>query len=201
MVEANAYLKRLKELREQIEKGAQKKTLAQAHEEVSKILGSILGEKQESKLASMFEKELINKGLLNPRHLETIKSIMKINNKDKKTKSEMNRQQVEDLRKDSSTLIRDLTEFKQREELSRIEKGRFRIKTAKGENYELISTGEAAFLISQTAIKKITNRVYESNEKELSEHLSKKAASKETRIDPKIFHILELELGQFEMIA
>lgn len=202
MGEANAYIKRLKELREQIEKGAQNKTLEGVYEEVTKLLRSILGELEEGKLITSFDKEIISKGLINPRHLETLKRIIKSREKDSKNKKkDLAKQEIEDLRKDASTLIRDLVEYKQREELSRIERGRFKIKTAKGEVYELISTSNEAFLISQTRIKKITNRIYDSNEKELSEALAKKVTSKETKIDPKIFHILELELGQYEILS
>jgi predicted nucleotidyltransferase/uncharacterized protein (UPF0332 family) len=199
MKQANDYLKRLKELRGQIEKRAQNKTLTQVYEEVAKLLRTIIGEFPDSKLVTLFEKDIVKKGLMNPRYLTTLKEVIKT--RDKKAKP-LGKQETEDLRKDASTLIRDLVEYKQREELSKIEKGRFRLRIANGEMFDLVITEGASFLISPTWIKKITDKAVDSNEKELSEALAKKANApkKDERLNPKIFHTIEKTIGNFDVL-
>ncbi len=203
MSSANDYIKRLKELREQIEKGAQNKTLKEIHTDVFKVLSAIFGENEEAKLAQLFEKELVGKGMMNPKHIAIMKDILKIKNsevKGKKEKTGLTKQEVEDVRKDAAVLIKDLVEYRQREELSKLDKGRFKIKTAKGDVYELIASGDnEAFLIDRNGIKKVTDKIHPSNEKELSEAIAKKVATKEMKLNHKIFQIIEKELGSFEV--
>ncbi len=202
---ANDYLKRLKELREQIEKGAQNKTVKEIHDEVFKVLSAIFGENEEAKLAQLFEKELVGKGMMNPKHITVMKDILKIKHpvesKGKKdNKTGLTRQQVEDVRKDAALLIKDLVEYRQREELSKADRGRFKIKTDKGEIYELIITADnEAFLIDRNGIKKVADKIQPSNEKELSEAITKKIMTKEMKLNHKIFQIIEKELGNFEV--
>ena len=57
------YLNRLKELREQIEKNIQEKTLVEVYKNIFKILGSLFGNKKDSDLVHDFEKELVNKAI------------------------------------------------------------------------------------------------------------------------------------------
>ena len=58
---ADDYLKRLKELREQIEKRNQEKTIEQIHDNVFQLLQGVFGKKSESQLVLDFEKEFIKK--------------------------------------------------------------------------------------------------------------------------------------------
>ncbi len=203
MKEANDYIKRLKELREQIEKGARSKTLGQIYDEVVALLKAIFHKDSEAGLASMFKSELVDKGLMNPAHASVLKNVFKFKNmmkEKKKLDKAETKQEIEDLRKNASILIRELVEYRQRDELSKIEKGRFRLRTAKGDIYELILTKDGAFLIDKTSIKLIKDRIKESSEKELSEALAKHVQEKDMKIDHRVFHVLEKELGDFDVL-
>src|SRR3989344_8845807 len=204
MKDANDYINRLKDLRKQIEKRAQSKTLKQIYEEVLALLKAIFREDSEEKLARLFKSELVDSGLLNPAHASVLKNVFKFKNltrEKKKLDNAETKQGIEDLRKNASILIRDLVEYRQRDELSKIEKGRFRLKTAKGDVYELILTKDGAFLIDKASIRIIKEKIKDSSEKELSEALAKHVQEKDIKIDHKVFHILERELGEFDVMV
>ena len=142
--------------------------------------------------------------MLNPAHASVLKNVFKFKNltrEKKKLDNAETKQGIEDLRKNASILIRDLVEYRQRDELSKIEKGRFRLKTAKGDVYELILTKDGAFLIDKASIRIIKDKIKDSSEKELSEALAKHVQEKDIKIDHKVFHILERELGEFDVMV
>ena len=79
-------MKRLKELREQIEKKIQERDLVEIHKNVVKLLKSIFGNKSEVSLIKEFEKQLVNKGKINPRYIHTLNELMSISKRLKQKK-------------------------------------------------------------------------------------------------------------------
>src|SRR3989338_7038791 len=63
------YLKRLKELRNEIEKKIQKKTFEETYSNILDIMKSLFGDKNEALLKQAYESEIVNKGQGNPRFL------------------------------------------------------------------------------------------------------------------------------------
>ncbi|HLD37297.1 MAG TPA: nucleotidyltransferase domain-containing protein [Candidatus Nanoarchaeia archaeon] len=198
--DVEAYMKRLKELRGQIEKRAQEKTIAQIHKDVFQLLKGIFGEKKDSALINSFESEFIKKGKLPSNYLITLKDIEKASEKFKKGK--IARHEVEDARKNASLLINHLIEYNQRCELVSLQKGRMRLKT-KDKTYEFVLAGEESFLIDKGKISRIDlekSKLADSNAGELTKALSEQGKKQDISISGKLFNVLRKELGEFEII-
>ncbi len=109
------YLKRLKELQEQIEKRAQERTIEQIYQDTFKLLKTMFGNKSQEKIIEDFEKELIKKGKLAPQDLRILNDIVAARTEFKKGKTTSHR--IEQARKNASILINELIEYNQRHEL------------------------------------------------------------------------------------
>jgi len=109
------YLKRLKELREQIEKRSQEKTIEQIYKDVFTLLKSMFGNKSQKEIISEFENQFVKKAKFSPQHLRILKDIVSARAEFKKGKS--NAQRVDEARKNASILINDIIEYNQRCEL------------------------------------------------------------------------------------
>jgi len=109
------YLKRLKELREQIEKRFNEKTIEQIYSDVFELLKIMVKEKSQTKIIETFEKNFIKKGQFPPQDLRILKDIVKARAEFKKGK--LDAHAVNDARKNASILINDLIEYNQRCEL------------------------------------------------------------------------------------
>ena len=110
------YLKRLKELREQIEKNAQEKTIEQIYKDTFDLLKTIIGKKSQAEIISEFEKDFVKKGKFAENSLRILKSIADARAHLKKGK--MDSHKVNEARKNASILINDLIEYNQRCELA-----------------------------------------------------------------------------------
>ena len=195
------YLKRLKELREQIQKRFQEKTIEQIYKDVFDLLKSIMGNKSQSEIVAEFEKDFVRKGKFTQQHLRILEDTVKAKAELKKGKS--NPVKVDEVRKNVALLINDLIDYAQRAELMTLEKGRMRLKHGKdGKEHmaELIISGGEAFLIEGNSIKKITDKLRDSEMKELTEAIERQKANKSLQIDPKIFDVLRKELGDYEIV-
>lgn len=195
--DAEDYMKRLKELRVQIEKRNQEKTVDQFYTDVFQLLGGMFGKKPEAKLISDFEESFIKKGRLPENYLHILKDIVRAKEQFKKGK--LAKHEVEDSRKNASMLINHLIEFNQRCELVSLSKTRVRLKT-KDKRYELVLAGGEAFLIDEGNISKITGRLENSSSQELTNALAKQEKTSEIKLDSKVFDVLKKHLGEFEII-
>ena len=116
------YIKRLKELRVQIEKRAQEKTIEQIYKDVFELLKSTLGKKSQALIISEFEKEMVKKGKFTNQHLRILKDIVNARKEFKKGK--LNSHKVDNARKNAMILINDLIEYNQRCELAEKNNGK-----------------------------------------------------------------------------
>ena len=153
--EANAYIKRLKKLMEQIEKRTGEKTVQKLHNEVFSLLENIFQTKSEKTLIENFS-ALIKKGEFPKRNLQILKEVKKA--KDDRKKNKLTKHEVDKVRKNTQELIAALVEYAQRKELFAKEKARIKISIA-GKQGELFLTKNknTAFLIpdinKQTILK------------------------------------------------
>ena len=106
------YLKRLKELREQIEKRSQEKTIEQIYKDVFTLLKAMFGNKSQDAVIEEFENELVKKAKFSPQHLRILKDIVHARAEFKKGKSNIHK--VDEARKNASILINDIIEYNQR---------------------------------------------------------------------------------------
>ncbi len=106
------YLKRLRELREQIEKRSQEKTIEQIYKDVFALLKAMFGNKSQEAIISEFENQFVKKAKFAPQHLRILKDIVSARAEFKKGKS--NAHKVDEARKNASILINDIIEYNQR---------------------------------------------------------------------------------------
>ncbi len=199
--EMEEYNKRMKELRKQIEKRTDERTIEQFYKDVFELLKSILGNKAKEKIVEEFNKKMVKTGKFSPQHLRILKNIVKAREEFKKGKLDTHR--VHQARRESRTLINDLIEYSQRCELMPLEKGRFYLKykeKGKEKNAELLSYNGKAFLLKQNEIKKITNKIEESNLEEINKEAEKQKSKKEIELKPEVFKLIKKELGNYEIV-
>ena len=204
------YIARLKELREQIEKRIQEKSIAQIYKDTFGMIGNLLKKKSEATILKEFENKIIKEGKFPPRFLSNLKFIAKtkrdIENKQqvkKTTKKKDNltfkqSQNVDQARKHASEITTALIEHTQRCELASLEKSRFQIKShdIQAEVFFLKNT----FLVQQNKIQKISkNSLVKSNPKELQEQIMAQK-DKETKIDYKSLTVLHKIFGEFDLV-
>jgi len=106
------YLKRLKELREQIEKRSQEKTIEQIYKDTFMLLKTMVGNKSQEGAIKEFEEQFVKKGKFSPQHLRILKDIVHARAEFKKGKSDTHK--VDEARKNASILINDIIEYNQR---------------------------------------------------------------------------------------
>ncbi len=199
--DAEVYVKRLKDLRKQIEKKAQERTIEQVYKEIFEILEAIFKKKSVLALIKEFEDKLVKKGKFTSKHLQILKEI--VNAKKEFQKGKLDSHKVDNSRKNATILINDLLDYTQRCELVNIEKERVRIKYKdkdKDKYAELLNTGEESFLFLGNQIMKVTDKIYNSNMKEVSSKLEKVKPKKELKINSRVFEILKNQLGEFEIL-
>ena len=190
------YLKRLKELREDIEKRMMQKTFGEIYEDVFKIMKNLFGDKIESGLIGDYEREIVNKAKGNPKYVHTLKELvdMKKKYKNKKAPSTYD---FERLRKDSVYLIQELIEYAQRKELGLLQKTKV-VLTSKGKSYELLLT-KPAFLVDANKIKKIdTGKISNSDVNEMNSVLANYRGGRDV-IDDELIKALKKEIGDYEI--
>jgi uncharacterized protein (UPF0332 family)/predicted nucleotidyltransferase len=191
------YIARLKELHIEIEKRAQERTIEETYENVFKILKHLFGNKAEAILVKEFERELVNKGRIEPKMLHVLNEIIdtkkKYQSKKKPTKYE-----IEDVRKNATHLINHLIEYGQRCELADLR--RMQIRLAYGDKHLDLFLTNPLFLLVDNQIKKINDsgKIEDSSQEEFESILSQQKG-KPAKLTDKIFSILKKEYGNFDI--
>ncbi|MEM3113091.1 MAG: nucleotidyltransferase domain-containing protein [Candidatus Pacearchaeota archaeon] len=191
------YIKRIKHLREEIEKVSNRKTIEEIEKEIFQIMENLFGKKSKKELIEIFEKELVKKGKMSPKMLDVLKTIEKVIQEYKKDK--IKKEDVDNARKDATILINHLIDYGQRCDLVAIDKSRIQI-SYKGNKADIIIANYDAFLVDGSTIKKITNKLEESSIEELNKAISAQKGNIELKISAKIFEVLRKEIGDFEII-
>ncbi len=207
---AISYMKRINELKEQIEKRVQEKSIEQIYRDVFDMIGNLLGKKSEATILKEFNSKIIEKGKFPPRFLSNLKFIAKTKRdiekkktESKKTKKKKNltykqSRDVDNARKLAAEITTALTEHTQRSELATLEKSRFKIKShdMQAEVFFLKDT----FLVQPNQIQKISkDKLIKTTPRELQAQITEQK-DKETKIDYKSLAILHKIFGEFDLI-
>ncbi len=195
------YLKRMKELREQIEKRTNEKTIEQIYNDVLELLKQVTGKKSQTAIVESFDKDFVKQAKFTSQHLRILKDVIKARTEFKKGK--LNPHKVERARKNANMLINELIEFSQRCELVSLNKGKMALKyKEKGTEKvaEVFNCEGISFLFKDNKVKKITNKIADANTEEVNKAIEKQKGKKEVKINPKIFELLKKELGDFEIV-
>jgi len=193
--DAEDYMKRLKELRGQIEKRAQEKTVGEAHVSIFKLLQGLFGKKSETELVKDFEKELVNKGRTEPRFLHVLNELIDAKKK-YKSKKKPTTHEVEEIRKNAGQLINSLIEYGQRCEIAELQRSKIII-SYKGKHADLFLTNPA-FLIAEGKIKKVADKIEDANQDEF-EKIVREQKGKSGKLTTELMALLKKELGDFEI--
>ena len=116
MKETEVYLKKLKELRKDIEKRSDEKTIEQIYNDVFALLKEVTGEKAQDKIIHVFENLFVKKGKFSPLSIRILNNIVSARKEFKKGK--LNTRKVDEARRDAQMLIKELVEYNQRVELA-----------------------------------------------------------------------------------
>jgi predicted nucleotidyltransferase/uncharacterized protein (UPF0332 family) len=201
---AKLYIKRLKQLREQIEKRMQDKSIQQTCKDVFGMLENVLGKKNETALIKSFDDELVKKGKMPKRFLENIKKIVKtreefkIIDKDKKKKITVKEiTAIDDARKMAAEIINTLVEYAQRKDFVVLDRKRFVLK-AKDKVAEIFFLTNL-FIVEEGKIWVIKNdKLAESSVEELNKQLTYSKEDK-VKITPKQMELIKQRFGEFEL--
>jgi len=205
------YIKRLKELREQIEKRIQEKSIDQIYKDVFGMIGNLLKKKSEQMILKEFNDKIIKEGKFPPRFLINLKFIAKTKrNIDKKSKeikkAEKKKdnltfkqsQNVDTARKYAAEITTALIEHTQRCELASLEKSRFKVKShnMEAEVFFLHDT----FLVQPNQIQKISkDKLIRATPKELQVQITEQRGKK-TKINHKALTTLHKIFGEFDLV-
>jgi predicted nucleotidyltransferase/uncharacterized protein (UPF0332 family) len=195
------YLKRMKELRAQIEKKVQEKTIDQIYNDVFNLLKTITLKKVQAAIIETFEKEFVKKGKFSGQHLRILRNVVGAKTDFKKGK--LNSHKIDEARKEAGILINDLIEFSQRCDLVALEKGRMKLKykeKGKDKTAELLSCDGISFLFKDNKILKLGKKVEESNMAEVTDSVERQKSKKVVEIDSKVFELVKKEIKDFEVI-
>jgi len=198
MRESEDYIKRLKELRGQIEEKAKERVVLEMHKEVFDLLKNILGNKNQEKLIEDFEEDFINTGKLKNQSLKNLKKIINVKNELKEGKADS--RVVEDARRGAVILMNELTDYIQRKELGRIEKSKIYLKFKEKEKGEILVSGENIFFFEGNKIFKIKDSLEEVGMEEVNKCIEKDNFEKRGILPLRAFEILKQKIGDFEIV-
>jgi len=198
------YMKRLKELRKQIEKRMQDKSIQQTCDDVFGMLESILGKKGETVLIKAFDDQMVKHGKMPKRFLDNIKAILKTRDefkaldKDKKKKVTIKEvTAIEDARKMAAEITNTLIEYAQRKDFVIMDRKRFILK-AKDKIAEIFFLTNL-FIVEEGKISAIKNNKFvQSNVEELNKELTDSKEDK-VKITPKQMELIKEHFGEFEL--
>ncbi|MCR4284460.1 MAG: nucleotidyltransferase domain-containing protein [archaeon] len=203
------YIKRLKELREQIEKRVQEKSIEQVYDDVFGMLGALLKKSGEAAIIKAFDEKLVKEGKFPPKFLNSLRLISQTKKTVVKTCGETGKKKdrsltakqsrhVDNARKLGLEITNALVEYTQRKEIASFNKVRFLLK-GRNSDAEILFLKET-FITQGGKIQKISNgNVVDSTPEELEEQIDSQKGTG-VKIDFKAMDVLKKMFGEFELI-
>jgi predicted nucleotidyltransferase len=193
VIECQDYIKRLKELREQIEKRVNEKTIEDLHKDILELMKSLFGKGTENFYQEKISGK-IKQGIFPPFISKFLNQIIKVKKEIKKA----SKHEVEEARKNASILIGYLTEYNQRCEFVKSERGRYKIKI-KDKIHELIVLGKEIFLAEEKGIFKYSGEKGKFEMSSVEEMAKFMSENKEIKISDEVFSVLKKQFGDYEL--
>jgi len=196
--DSEEYMKRLSELRKQIENSSSKKTIERIYEDLMKVLKAILGNHSVEKILKEFDKNLIKTAKLTNQHSRILSEIISVRNETKKGKIDINK--IDKTRREASILMNALLEYSQRKEFACLDRSRINLEYGENKKAQLLLVKDLSFIFYEDKIKKITNKIQDSNSEEVSSLLEKQNPEEEKKISPQLFEKVKSLIGEFKII-
>jgi predicted nucleotidyltransferase len=207
------YIKRLKQLRKQIETRVQEKSIEQVYKDSFGMLGALLNKKNEKEIILEFDRKMVQTGKFPKKFLENLEFIARVRkdvleegnkksaeerkkeNVDIMTGKEIN--QVDQARKFGNELVNLLIEHNQRCEMLALNKTRFIVKF-KDRQAEVFFLNET-FFVEQNKIFKVSDKKLVSSDlTELNKALEQQKG-KAVKMNYRDLEVLEKKFGDFEL--
>jgi predicted nucleotidyltransferase/uncharacterized protein (UPF0332 family) len=210
--DAYDYMARLKELREQIEKRVQEKSIEDVYKDVFGMLGALLKKKTESAIIKEFDEKLVKEGKFPNRFVEALKFVAKIKKdvakeekKDPKAKKKDETsgkimQNVDKARKMAAEIVNALIEYTQRCDFLAMDRTRFVLKSTTGRGNAEVFFLKNVFVVQGPKIQKLEKgKLKTSDPEELKEQLMV-GKDNEAKIDFGALEDLKKVFGDFELV-
>ena len=194
------YLKRLRQMRNELEKRMTEKLFKEIYKNVFDILEHMFGKKAHTSLVKDYEKEIVKSGKGNPKYFRALNRLISMK-KEFTGKKAPSKYDFENLRKDSVYLIEEMTEYAQRKELGLLQKTKVVITFDKGkkDKHADLFLCKPAFLVDGNKISKIEgSKIMKSDVNELNNTLANYRGGRVV-IDNNIMKALKKELGNFDI--
>jgi predicted nucleotidyltransferase len=190
------YLKRLKELREELEKRMMEKNFQEIYDNVFDIMKSTFGKKAENVLIKSYEKELVSKGRANPKYLHTLNKLIAMK-KDYGAKKIPGKYEFESLRRDSVYLVESLIEYSQRKELGLIEK--IKVTLSFDDKHVDLFLTNPVFIVDGDNIRKVEGlKLVDCGMNEFNQTIANHRGVN-ARLSGELLKVLRKELGEFDV--
>ncbi|MFH1290062.1 MAG: nucleotidyltransferase domain-containing protein [Nanoarchaeota archaeon] len=195
VVEAKEYAKKMKGLRDKLEKRMQEHHAEKVHEQVFDLMKRIFGSKGQEALISDLEKEMVKKGKAPKRILDIAKDLAKLKTQVKSKK--LSQSEMQRYSRDAASLTDALTEYSQRRELVSVEKGIMQI-TYQGKKAEIVATDEGVFVVEENKIRKVDGKKLVESDKNAFEQALKNTKERLNFDLPcEVINALKKEFGEF----
>lgn len=199
LAESKKYDVKLKEMRKKLEEKLIVYDAEKSYSEVFDLLKKIFGDKSVDALVKDVNKELIEKGKLQPRFLKPLKEIILMKTKVKSGK--VTQLEMNSLRRDATELIRDLLDYTQRADLALEEKEVIEVSFG-DKRGELVLTQEGNFFIESGRVLQIVGNSFKLSdslalEKALTNHKKNKV---DVKLSSSVLEAMRKELGDFEIV-
>lgn len=205
------YMKRLKELREQIEKRVQEKSIEQVYKDVFGMLEAMLKKKDEKEIIRTFEEQLVKSGRFPQRFVDGLKFIAKtkleFEKEEKEAKAKKKKEkvtgkgtnEVDEARKIATEIVNALIEYNQRCDFLSMDRSRFLLKVKDEVKAEVFFL-EKTFIVQGTKIASLSGyKLCESSVEELRKQLGAQQ-NKETKINTGDLENLKKIFGEFDLV-
>ncbi len=199
--DADDYMNRLKELRGQIEKRAEERTLTETYDNVFKLLKNLFGNKSEEDMIKLVEIDLVKKGKLDPKAITVIKELIDTKKK-YKSKKKPTKYEIEDIRKNTTYLINHLIEYGQRQDISDIRKMQAKIiykdNEGKEKQADLLLTNPP-FIVLDREVKRIEEDMIVNSTPEQFDKIITEQKGKPQKLSSKNLSAIKKQFGEFEL--
>ena len=193
--ESDFYVKKMKELRKNLEVRMQEHDAERIHTEVFSLLKTVFGNKSQDALIKEMDNELVKKGKVQKRMLQIAKDVSQIK---RKAKGKMSLAEMQKISAESSELVSSLVEYAQRKEMVAIEKSVLHVTYSDGKKAEVALTDDGVFVVAEGRIKKISGKKLVGSSREEFEKAIRGTKDRvKVHISSGVFEVLGKEFGEF----
>lgn len=195
--EATDFDKALKAMRTKLERRMVEHGAEALHTELFTLLEHALGTHSKEELVKQFEKQFIKTGKLAPRLTPVLHKVAELKQKAKNAK--FSQHELDAIRRDAEELITKLSEYLQRRDLIKAERGVVKL-VAQGKRVELILTEKTVFAVESGKVMRLDKGSFiASDASELDAALKATKDMSSMPLSDSILSAVKKQFGSFEI--